>query len=114
MSTTPLSSPELNFDRASHLNSPPPPDSCAFCQRGLTGEYYRVAGRLACATCAAQAQAHTPIDTHKAFVRAVLFGSGAAMVGCIGYALFGILTGITLGYAAIKSLQPYSPTPPYL
>jgi len=100
MSTTPSPS-ELSFDRATPLNSPPPPDACAFCQRGLSGEYYRVAGRLACATCAAQAAAATPVDTHKAFVRALLFGSGAAIAGCIGYALFGILTGITLGYAAI-------------
>src|SRR5579875_687998 len=33
--------------------------------------------------------------------RALLYGAGAALAGCIGYALFGILTGITLGYAAV-------------
>lgn len=42
-----------------------------------------------------------PPDSHKAFSRALLFGIGAAIVGCIGYALFEILTGIVLGWIAL-------------
>lgn len=42
-----------------------------------------------------------PPDSHKAYSRAVLFGIGAAIAGCVGYALFEIATGIMLGYIAI-------------
>ena len=77
------------------------PDACAFCHRGIAGEYFRVAGHMACDVCARNASELVPPDTHKAYTRALLYGAGAALAGCIGYALFGILTGITLGYAAV-------------
>lgn len=95
------SSPTLSFDRARYAGDPPPPDSCAFCHRGLESEYFRVNGHMACSTCARQAQRLVPPDSHKAFSRAVLFGVGAAIVGCIGYALFEILTGIMMGWIAL-------------
>jgi len=40
-------------------------------------------------------------DTHAAFVRAILFGIGAAILGMILYATFAIVTGIVIGYAAL-------------
>lgn len=94
-------SPQIAFDKARFDGDKPDPDACTFCRRGLGAEYFRVAGNLACAPCASNASALVPPDTHKAFSRGLLFGAGAAVVGCLGYALFGILTGITLGYAAI-------------
>jgi hypothetical protein len=48
-----------------------------------------------------QAETLVPPDSHKAFSRAALFGVGAAIVGCIGYALFEILTGIMMGWIAL-------------
>ena len=95
------SSPAFSFDRARYVGDPPPPDSCAFCQRELKSEYFRVNGNLACSTCAQQAERLVPPDSHKAFSRAVVFGIGAAIVGCIGYALFEILTGIMMGWIAL-------------
>jgi hypothetical protein len=96
-----ISSPTLSFDRARYAGDPPPPDSCAFCDRGLDSEYFRVNGHLACSPCAQQAERLVSPDSHKAFSRALLFGIGAAIVGCIGYALFEILTGIMMGWIAI-------------
>jgi FtsH-binding integral membrane protein len=95
------SSPAFSFDRARYAGDPPPPDSCVYCQRGLESEYFRVNGNLACPTCAQRAEKLVPPDSHKAFSRAVLFGLGAAIVGCAGYALFEILTGIMLGWIAL-------------
>jgi hypothetical protein len=40
-------------------------------------------------------------DTHAAYVRAILFGVGAAILGMILYATFAIVTGIVIGYAAL-------------
>lgn len=95
------STPAFSFDRARYPGDPPSPDSCAFCYRGLESEYFRVNGNLACSTCAQQAQKLVPPDSHKAFSRALLFGIGAAIVGCAGYALFEILTGIMMGWIAL-------------
>jgi hypothetical protein len=96
-----LSQPLPNFDRAEFHDDPPPPDQCAYCHRGITAEYFRVNGNLACASCAQQAQSLVPPDSHKAYSRALLFGIGGAILGCIGYALVQILTGWTIGYAAV-------------
>src|ERR1700751_1691387 len=91
-------SPTLSFDRARYPGDPPPPDTCAFCHRVLETEYFRVNGHMTCSTCAQQAERLVPPDSHKAYSRALLFGIGAAIVGCIGYALFEILTGIMMGW----------------
>ena len=40
-------------------------------------------------------------DTHAAYVRAIVFGIGAAILGMILYATFEIQTGIVIGYAAL-------------
>jgi len=40
-------------------------------------------------------------DSHGAFVRAVLFGIGAAVLGMVLYATFAIVTGIVIGYASL-------------
>jgi hypothetical protein len=40
-------------------------------------------------------------DTHSAFVRAIAFGIGAAILGMILYATFAIVTGIVIGYASL-------------
>jgi hypothetical protein len=95
-----LSSPLPNFDRAEFHNDPPAPDRCAYCHRGITTEYFRVAGHLACPSCARQAQELTPPDSHKAYSRAVLFGIGAAIAGCIGYSLIQAM-GFMIGFVAI-------------
>ena len=95
-----MSTPPLNFERAVFAGEKAP-DQCAYCGRGITGEYFRVGGHLACPVCAQQAQSLVPPDEHKVFLQALSFGVAAAVLGCIGYALLRIVTGWTIGYAAI-------------
>ena len=95
-----LSPPLPNFERADYEGAPPPPDQCAYCQRSVATEYYRVDGNLACAPCAQHAQSLIPPDSHKAYSRAVLFGIGAAIAACIGYSLVQMM-GFMIGFVAI-------------
>lgn len=96
-----MPTPPLSFTQAQYEGDPAPGPACAFCQRPLPGEYFRVGNHLACSTCAANAQALVPPDSHKAFVRATVFGVAAAILGCIGYATFEIATTIVIGYVAV-------------
>lgn len=77
------------------------PDRCQSCDQPIGAEYYRVNGALACPNCAQQAERNLPKDSHAAFVRGVTFGVGGAILGMIGYAAFGILTGLVIGYLAL-------------
>ena len=46
-------------------------------------------------------QRRQPTDSHAGYVRGILFGVGAAIVGMAGYASFTILTGIYIGYVSL-------------
>jgi hypothetical protein len=76
-------------------------DKCKSCGQAIDGAYYRINGALACERCTAQLQNQLPKDSHAAFVQAIVFGIGAAIVGMIGYAAFGIITGIEIGYISL-------------
>jgi hypothetical protein len=76
-------------------------DRCKSCKQPIAGAYYRINGSLACERCTTQLQSQLPTDSHAAFVRGIVFGVGAAIVGLILYAAFGIITGIVIGYAAL-------------
>ncbi len=91
----------LHFEKAQYTGDSLSPDQCAYCHHGITAEYYRVAGHLACPACAARAQSLVPPNSHKVFARSLSYGAAAAIVGCVAYALFVILSGWTLGWAAI-------------
>jgi hypothetical protein len=67
----------------------------------LSGEYYRVNGQMACGTCAGQAKAGQPTDSHVAFARAALFGVGGALAGLALYSTVEIVTHMTIGYLAL-------------
>jgi len=67
----------------------------------VTGSYYRINGALACERCREQLEAQIPKDSHSAFVRALLFGVGGAILGLILYSAFGIITGIEIGYISL-------------
>jgi hypothetical protein len=56
---------------------------------------------MACQSCAEKMRGAFAKDSHSAFVRAILFGTGAAALGLILYATFEIVTTITIGYAAL-------------
>jgi hypothetical protein len=79
----------------------PGPDRCRFCNQAIAGRYFHVNGATTCPSCAEQAQRQAPQDSHAAYMRGLLFGVGAAIVGLIGYAAFGILTGLMVGYVSL-------------
>jgi predicted lipid-binding transport protein (Tim44 family) len=76
-------------------------ETCRACKQTITGEYYRVNGVQACAACVDKVKQQMPKDTHAAFVRGMLFGVGGAIAGLIVYSVFGIVTGIVIGYVSL-------------
>jgi len=76
-------------------------DYCQLCNQSIVGRYYRVNGSMVCPSCADRAQRETPKDSHGAFVRGLLLGAVAALIGIALYAAFEIMTGITIGYASL-------------
>jgi hypothetical protein len=76
-------------------------DVCKSCHQAISGAYYRINGSLACERCTTQLQTQLPKDNHSSFVRALMFGIGAAILGLIGYAAFSIITGIQIGYISL-------------
>jgi hypothetical protein len=76
-------------------------NTCRSCNRTISGPYYRVNGALACDSCVQQLQNQIPKDSHAAFVKALIFGFGGAIIGLILYAAFGMLTGLMIGYVSL-------------
>jgi hypothetical protein len=95
-----FNNPTPQFGTAEYLGSPGT-DRCQFCQQPISGSYYRLKGAMACRGCAEKAQNEVPSDSHADYMRALLFGIGAAIVGLILYATFEIMTGIIIGYLSL-------------
>jgi len=76
-------------------------DRCVSCNQQLTARYYRVNTRMACEGCVQELQRRQPADSHAGYVRGILFGVGAAILGMAGYAGFTILTGLYIGYVSL-------------
>jgi hypothetical protein len=94
------SQPTPQFDKAEYVGDPGT-DRCAACSQPILSEYYRVNSTMVCPTCVSSAQNSLPKDTHGAFMRAVLFGCGGALLGLILYSAFGIITGLVIGYLSL-------------
>jgi hypothetical protein len=56
---------------------------------------------MACEGCVQKLERRQPSDSHAGYVRGMLFGIGAAIVGMAGYAGFTILTGLYIGYVSL-------------
>ncbi len=56
---------------------------------------------MACPACTRQVLLRKPEDTHAAFVRAILFGCGAAFAGLILYSAVGILFHLEIGFISL-------------
>jgi hypothetical protein len=76
-------------------------DVCKSCNQGISGQYFRVNGSLACSRCVDQLKNQIPKDTHALFVRGLAFGFGGAILGLILYSGFSIITGIEIGYVSL-------------
>ena len=94
----PPADPTPQFATAEYAGSG---DVCKSCNQSISGKYYRINGSLACERCTTQLQSQLPKDNHASFVRALMFGIGAAILGLIGYAGFSIITGIQIGYISL-------------
>jgi hypothetical protein len=75
--------------------------TCAGCRRPIGGSYFQINGKPACGECTAKVQAQIPKDSHAAFVRAVVFGIGGALVGSALYVTFALATGLVIGYMSL-------------
>ena len=56
---------------------------------------------MACESCVQQLERQLPKDSHAAYVRGMLFGLGAAILGMVLYAGFTIVTGFYIGYISL-------------
>src|SRR4051794_16620786 len=92
------SSPQFS---TAEFSGKPSTDVCHFCKQSVSTRYYRVNGVMACGSCAERAQRESPTDTHAAFMRGLLFGGAAALLGMIVYATVGIVTGYEIGYVSL-------------
>jgi hypothetical protein len=95
-----FSNPSPQFGTAEYLGKPGN-DHCQFCHQPIAGNYYRMNNAMACGGCAEKMRGALATDSHAAFVRALLYGIGAAIAGMILYAVFEIATGLIIGYVSL-------------
>jgi hypothetical protein len=95
-----FSNPSPQFGTAEYLGKSGN-DHCQFCHQPIAGNYYRVNNAMACGGCAENMRGALATDTHAAYMRALLYGIGAAIGGMILYAVFEIATGLIIGYVSL-------------
>jgi hypothetical protein len=74
---------------------------CAACKRPISGTYFTINGARACAGCTSKIQAQVPQDSHAAFMRALLFGIGGAVLGFVLYVVVALATGLAIGIVSL-------------
>jgi hypothetical protein len=82
-------------------SSQPVAAACKACGQDISGAHYRMNGALVCANCTEQIKNQMPKDSQAAFVRAVLFGVGGAILGFGMYVAFALVTGWMIGYISL-------------
>src|SRR5690348_3557375 len=75
--------------------------ACKACGQKISGSFYRVNGAPVCSECTRRLQEQMPQDSHPAFMRGLLFGVGAALVGFVLYVVFALSTGLVIGYVSL-------------
>ncbi len=99
--TTPAAGSDVpQFSTAEYAHIPGT-ERCRICGNAIAGEYFRVNSQMACGKCAGEAREGQPTDSHAAFLRGLLLGAGAAVLGLILYATVVIVTGWSIGYLAL-------------
>jgi hypothetical protein len=96
---------DLQFQHAEPLPSASAPGgsgkNCAVCKQPIAGTYYHAQGHVVCPLCAQRIQSGQQAAPPVSLARAVLYGAGAALAGCILYATVAIVTGLEVGLIAI-------------
>jgi hypothetical protein len=103
----------LQFRRAQPIvdAAPESAKSCAACKQLIGGEYFQVQNHVICSLCAARIRAGAGTKRAIPWHRAILFGAGAAIAGCILYAIplaMGVQIGIValaVGYMVGKAIR---------
>lgn len=99
MSDSNLSQTTPQFSTAEYSESSS--GNCIGCKQPITARYYTVNSKGVCESCGQQLERRFPKDSHAAYMRALLFGVGAAIIGMILYAAFTITTGFYIGYVSL-------------
>jgi hypothetical protein len=90
--------PQFSTAEYSHI---PGTERCRLCGYPVSGEYFRINSQMACSKCAIALRSGQPSDSHAMFLRGLLMGAGAAVIGLVLYATFTIITNLYLGYIAL-------------
>lgn len=75
--------------------------NCVACKQPISGSCFKIKGAPICAGCTERIRGQIPRDSHAAFVRAVAFGIGGALVGFALYVAFALATGLIIGYVSL-------------
>jgi uncharacterized protein (DUF983 family) len=78
-----------------------PAMKCAACRQPIGGSYFQIKSAPVCTACTEKLRAQIPQDSHAAFVRALLFGIGGAVVGLALYVTFALTTGLIIGWLSV-------------
>src|SRR5215469_6096480 len=89
------------FATAEYPANIPASANCAACKQAISGTYFKIKGAPICAGCTERIRAQIPQDSHAAFVRALVFGIGGALVGFALYVAFALATGLIIGYVSL-------------
>ena len=76
-------------------------EACSYCGHPAGKWYFRVNGAMSCMSCAQAAKNAVSKDTGATFLRSLLFGAGAAVLGLVLYTASGILIGVVAGYLSL-------------
>jgi hypothetical protein len=91
-----------NFEKAEYAAGPGVgAERCLRCRQSLTKHFFLLNGQPLCEQCADAAVAAPAEGADAAFLKAMLNGLAAAIIGCILYAVVEIATGWTIGYMAL-------------
>jgi hypothetical protein len=92
----------LQFRRAQPIVSTESPaaQSCAACKQLISGEHYQVQNHVICPSCAAKIRAGQQSQKPVPLFRAVIYGVGAALAGCLLYAIV-LAMGVQIGIVAL-------------
>jgi DNA-directed RNA polymerase subunit RPC12/RpoP len=93
---------DLQFRRAQPMESAEPEagKNCAACKQPIDGQHYQVQNHVICPSCAAKILAGKQAKKPIPWVRLVIYGGGAALAGCILYAI-PLAMGFQIGIVAL-------------
>ncbi len=102
---SPPSPQDLQFQHAEPIAAPASSASasqtCVVCKQPVGDTYYHAQGQVVCPLCAQRIQTGQQAAPPLSLMRATLYGGGAALGGCLLYALVAIVLHAEIGLIAI-------------